>query len=90
MGTTTAKEPITERIAHAAAKVEAAKKRLIDAEQTTSFARNAECEALNAMNAATREFDALVKELRESAPRGSDWHDERHRRPMPNTPAGGV
>jgi hypothetical protein len=43
------------------------------AAQRTSFARNEECDALNALNAAQKAFDAGVEAMHKAAHYDSDW-----------------
>ncbi len=43
------------------------------ASEETSRVRSEECSALNAVNAAQKQFDAIVAEMKKQAPRDSDW-----------------
>lgn len=57
---------------------------LRQAEERTSEARSAECAAINRVNEAQRAFDTYVKEIRDAAPRSSDWKQrERMREAVP-------
>jgi chromosome segregation ATPase len=60
-------------IAALVAQVEQARTALESAERELSVARNKECDATNAFNAATKRLDEAVATLRTQAPRGTDW-----------------
>ncbi|WP_217577363.1 hypothetical protein [Mesorhizobium sp. GbtcB19] len=51
----------------------AAKTAYEEAERKASWARSAETDALNGLNAAQKAFDAVLAEVRKSMPGASDW-----------------
>lgn len=51
----------------------AAKTAYEEAERKSSYARSAETDALNRLNACQKAFDAVLAEVRKSMPRSSDW-----------------
>lgn len=66
------------QLANAVAAVASAQDHLVRMTQFVSEARNKETDALNRVNEVQRHFDALVAEVKKSAPRDTDW-----RRPAP-------
>lgn len=61
------------QLANAVAAVASAQDHLARMTQLVSEARNKETDALNRVNEAQRHFDALVAEVKKSAPRDTDW-----------------
>ena len=70
------------QLANAVAAVASAQDHLDRMRELTGHARSNEADALNKVNEAQRHFDALVAEVKKSAPRETDW-----RRPI-GQPAG--
>jgi predicted nucleic acid-binding Zn-ribbon protein len=66
-----------ERMTAALEDLEDARVEYEEAEQRTSYARSEETAARNRLNKAQAEFDALVSDVKEEAPRGSDWRRPR-------------
>ena len=61
------------QLANAVAAVASAQDYLAHMRELTGHARNNEADALNKVNEAQRHFDALVAEVKKSAPRETDW-----------------
>lgn len=61
------------QLANAVAAVACAQDELEDAARKTSEARSRETDARNKVNQAQKHFDALVAEVKKSAPRDTDW-----------------
>jgi hypothetical protein len=61
------------QLADAVAAVASAQDYLRRMEQLTASARRDETDARNRVNEAQRHFDALVAEVKKSAPRDTDW-----------------
>ena len=61
------------QLANAVAAVAQAQDYLHRMQELTAAARRNECDALNKVNEAQRHFDALVAEVKKSAPRDTDW-----------------
>ena len=61
------------QLANAAAAIADAQDYFQRMAQLTAIARNKETDALNKLNDAQKNFDALVAELKKSAPRDTDW-----------------
>ena len=64
------------QLANAVAVVATAQDTLARMRQLTARATQDECDALNRANEAQRHFDALVAEVKKSAPRGTEWRGE--------------
>ena len=61
------------QLANAFAAVASAQDHLRNMSDRVAGARSDECAALNKVNEAQRHFDALVAEVKKSAPRDTDW-----------------
>lgn len=61
------------QLANAVAAVASAQDHLASMRELTAHARRNETHALNKVNEAQRHFDALVAEVKKSAPRETDW-----------------
>lgn len=61
------------QLANAVAAVASAQDHLARMRELTQHARSNETQALNKVNDAQRHFDALVAEVKKSAPRETDW-----------------
>lgn len=67
------------QLANAVAAVAAAQDNLLIMADRTANARRDETEALNRVNEAQKHFDALVNEVKKSAPRDTDWRTQARR-----------
>ena len=66
-------QSLNTQLANAVADVAAAQDRLCRMSAEAERAHREECAAMNAVNEAQKRFDALVSEVKKSAPRNSDW-----------------
>lgn len=69
----------TMTLEQAAEKVRLAQDNYDDAKDKAEHARRRETSAFNALNDAQKEFDAVVAQMREGAPRDSDWAKSQRR-----------
>lgn len=63
------------QLANAVAAVASAQDYFLRMRELTAQAQRNETDALNKVNQAQRHFDALVAEVKKSAPRDTDWRD---------------
>lgn len=61
------------QLANAVAAVASAQDNLLHMSERVARARSDECAALNKVNEMQKHFDALVAEVKKSAPGGTDW-----------------
>jgi hypothetical protein len=64
---------LQQRLAQAIADLEDLQCNLTARQSEAAQARNRETDALNAVNCAQKHFDALVAEMKKSAPQSTDW-----------------